>query len=230
MTETLNEAEQPAEPEAEPVEGDPVETDEPGVSDDEAAEAEDDEQAAPPELEPEPEPASLVNDVAMEAVFEKAGKRAKTYMSAIPDILGEAAQDLSLCPRCTDFLPGWILPSQIKPVSDEQRIAVKMSIGELVEPDYKQDTHASSCPDCEGRGKVATGSQVPSQRTATCLSCEGRGWIGPRSARAGASPPPVAAANGAQVEQAEQGQPVQDPWGRLIDDPLYGVMPGFERA
>lgn len=229
MTETLDETEQGEETEAVPVEGEPIETDEPGVSDDEAAEAEEAEEAAEPETVPAPETPPAANDAAMEAVFEKAGKRAKTYMSAIPDILGEAAQDLSLCPRCTDFLPGWLLPLQIKPVSDEQRVAVRMSIGELVEPDYKQDTHASTCPDCEGRGKVATGSQVPSQKTATCLSCEGRGWIGPRTARAGASPPPVAATNGGTVEPTDEAKPVQDPWGRYIDDPLYGVMPGFER-
>ena len=194
-----------------------------GTDDDETPEPAPDEDEEPPHAGPLSE-----EDAAQ--VFDKAIKRAKTYMSAVPSILGESAADLELCPRCTDLLPGFILPLRIKPVPDEQKIAVKQSIGELVAPTFRQDKHSSVCPDCDGEGKVATGSHVQRFATATCEACDGRGWIGPRAARVAAAPQAQQAGNGVTPQPLHEEPPVQDPWGRFSDDPLYGVMPGFERS
>lgn len=213
--------------------GEITEDDEPKTptpSPDEAEEAADeDEQPAAPDDDEVPHAGALTEDEQTQ-VFDKALKRAKTYMMAVPGILGDSAQDLSPCPRCTDFLPGWILPLQIKPVPDEQKYAVKVSIGELAGKQLQQDKHSSRCPDCGGEGKVDTGSLVPSQREARCEACEGRGWVGPRAARLAPAPatPTLAAVPDAGHPEGEQ--PAQDPWGRFQDDPLYGVMPGFERS
>lgn len=175
---------------------------------------------------PQPGP---VSETDLEQVFEKAAKRAKTYMTAVPDILGASAADLLLCPRCTDFLPGWILPLQIKPVTPEQKIAVKQSIGELVEVELRQADDAFECGKCGGYGRVLTGSKKSQQAEAVCLECDGRGWVGARASRLAQLPqPPQQVLNGDEAPPPEPAPPT-DPWGRTKDDPMYGVMPGYER-
>lgn len=194
----------------------------------------DDEEAAEGELEPEPEPEDAVphkgplTPEESAAVFDKAIKRAKVYMKAVPDILGDSAADLELCPRCTDLIPGWILPTRIKPITDEQKVAVKLSIGELAAPSYLADTMAERCQSCDGFGKVSTGSQVPQEAVLRCQRCKGRGWVGARADAAPTSAQTVAPDNGHVEPDEYQAKPAVDPWGRTIDDPLYGYMPGFE--
>lgn len=182
-----------------------------------------------PETPPEtPETPVESNENAMEALFGAAQKRAKTYMKAVPDVLGPAAADLQLCPLCTDLLPGFVLPPQVKPVVGDQLVAVKLAIGEGVERPLKQDRRAFVCDDCDGEGKVLTGSHVRGQDRLKCESCNGRGWVGPRATTA----PEAAGASNGYVEdeagRAVEDKPQLDPWGRMRGDPLYGVMPGFE--
>lgn len=194
----------------------------------------DDEAAADDEPEPEPEEetphAGPVSDEEHAQVFDKAIKRAKTYMQAVPTILGDSATDLELCPRCTDLLPGFILPLTIKPVPLEQKVAVKLSIGELGEPQLKQADDAFTCAKCDGEGKVLTGSKIPTQATATCLECRGRGWVGTRVAKVENLPADQRASLAVVSPEEPEAKPVVDPWGRTLDDPLYGIMPGYERA
>ena len=106
---------------------------------------------------------------------------------------------------------------------------MKLSIGEGAEIEYREADDASRCPKCDGRGKVKTGSQVPNQERLKCLECDGCGWIGARMHKVELAPTnnvPELVAVGAGVVEP---QPQTDPWGRLRDDPLFGVVPGFER-
>jgi hypothetical protein len=223
------EAPQTTDPEApeEPLE--PATPDEDGPADDDADDTQEPDTEQPETPEPVPETPPASNEALQEELFAAAGRKAKSYMKGIPDVLGQSAADLLLCPRCTDLLPGWILPLSIKPVSDEQKIAVKQSIGELVEPSYRQDAHSSTCQDCDGEGKVATGSHVQKWKVAVCKACDGRGWVGPRATSLPPEAPAPAVGPLGPLDVDGTEQPLQDPWGRLRDDPLYGVMPGFER-
>src|SRR5207248_36548 len=94
---------------------------------DEEEVAEDEEAATSEPADVPSEPGGLSSEEQAKA-FDKALKRANTYIGALPGILGESMAELSACPRCSDFLPGVILPLAIKPVSDEQALAVKVSI------------------------------------------------------------------------------------------------------
>ena len=202
----------------------------PTLEPDDDDEAADDEERHEAPDDEEPPHAGPVSDEEHAQVFDKAIKRAKTYMAAVPTILGDSATDLGLCPRCTDLLPGFILPLHIKPVPDEQKYAVKASIGEVGEMPLKQADDAFVCGKCDGYGKVLTGSKIPTKREATCLECNGDGWTGVRKQRLAALPPEERAALHAVATTPAEEQPPQDPWGRFQDDPLYGVMPGFERS
>jgi hypothetical protein len=179
----------------------------------------------PPEPAQEPSPSIE----AQERAVEKLAKRADTYRKAIPEILGDLAESLEQCPRCLPWAPGYYLPPQLAPVSDEQRVAVKQSIGELVDPEYRQDKNTTVCTGCDGYGRVTTGSKVTTARVLRCEDCDGRGWIGPRAVRSQAHTPATPYLDPTPVEQEEAAKPLTDPWGRTIDDALYGVMPGFER-
>lgn len=220
---TETQDEQPSEPEV------PFEEPEP----DAAPDAEPDE-ASPdggepdaPDEQAEPEQEKPSDHAQMQA-FDKAQKRAENYLKAVVEILGAAAQDLHGCPRCGDFLPGLILPHAIKPVTPEQRVAVKVSMGEDAEPMYVLHRDSAACADCQGWGKVLTGSHVRGQDKVQCPNCQGRGFVGPLSQRTTfPTPAPELVAvgdNGTEPEPA----PETDPWGRMKGDPSYGVLPGFE--
>jgi hypothetical protein len=202
---------EPVSPEPEPDEG----------------EGEDEEAGAAEEpVEPESQ-AGMPSEREMEKALERLANEATRHANRVSEIMGEDAQVLVPCPRCIPNIPGFVYPAEVR-ISDEQKVAVKLSIGELVEPEYRQDPNTSTCQTCGGPGKVKTGSTVPREKTLPCESCDGRGWIGPRSARttqfvAGASGGGVAV-EGYPTEE----KPLTDPWGRTKDNPLYGVMPGFE--
>lgn len=206
-----------------PTETDPQAPQEPETGDGESGQ--DDEPGDEPQAPQAPQSPS---EGAIEQTFSKAQKRAETYMKAIPDILRDAASDLSLCPRCTDFLPGWILPLAIKPVVGDQLVAVKQSLGEGMPRELKQDKRASQCPDCGGEGKVVTGSNVRGQAELRCEDCNGRGWIGPRVATVTTTAVSADTNGASEYPPPPEEAPATDPWGRLRGDPLYGVMPGFE--
>lgn len=198
-------------------------------------EASEEEEQAAPDAEPdesqptEPQPEAL-SEKEIEKRFASIEKRATTWRNTVSDVLGELAQDLEPCPRCLPFAPGFILPASIQPLEDEQKLAVKLSIGELAPPDLRQDAEAMRCERCDGYGDVLTGSRKESQKMAKCLNCDGRGWIGPRLDKVRQHQPAAVAIDNGDAHAAPEPPPATDPWGRFPDDPLYGVMPGFERV
>jgi Periplasmic protein TonB, links inner and outer membranes len=182
-----------------------------------------------PEAPDEPEQTASTNPSVekQQAMFDSAVKKASRYVGSVIDTLGDSARDLSPCPRCADFLPGFVLPHGVKPVTPEQRVAVRVSMGDDAEPEYILDRDAATCARCGGWGKVLTGSHVRNQDKATCPGCHGRGFTGPLATTATlpvADALPVAA-NGEVV--ADEPTPDTDPWGRMKGDPNYGVLPGF---
>jgi hypothetical protein len=192
------------------------------------------------EPEPEPEPETPETQTARDdREIEKAAKAliklATSNANAISRIMGEDAQNLEPCPRCMGGdasmpkTPGFIWPANLVPLLPEHKAAVKLSIGEGVEPEWVQAEDASRCPKCGGRGKVKTDSFVPGQERLKCLDCNGRGWIGAREHREHEAPSNNVPEFAGVAAGAPHESPEQDPWGRLRDDPLYGVMPGFER-
>jgi hypothetical protein len=183
----------------------------------------------------EPETQTARDDREIEKAAKALVKLATSNANAISRIMGEDAQNLEPCPRCMGGdasmpkTPGFIWPANLVPLLPEHKAAVKLSIGEGVEPEYRSAEDAEQCPKCGGRGKVTTGSFVGGQEKLKCLDCGGRGWIGPREHREHAPPTNSVPEFAGVAASAPHESPESDPWGRLRDDPLYGVMPGFER-
>lgn len=234
MSEPADEPQEPAEePAAAP------EPDEPGVSDDEAAEAEEAEAADEPTTEDEPEPGQP-SDVQPESPEDRKRHRAaanavKTYAGKIAALFPESAGELLGCPLCGETQwPGFVHLGDAGLAPDPVKNAVMQFLGYAREIDYQPSSAFHGCPECGGLGKVRTGSQVAGKETATCPTCNGQGYLGQAGAAgngvaAGVTGPTVMgdAPSGAGVPDVDpSGEPRLLPDGR--ENPNYGKWPQYK--
>src|SRR5690349_623992 len=161
MSEPTPEPVEPTEPTTEPTEPttepEPVEPTEPAEGDDEPAEVEQPGEAAPPPAEPQ---GSGASEAEWEARFKKAGQRFDTYQRAIFGIFEDDAHDLVQCPLCLQ-VPGFVDKNAAGRVPDEQAALVKTFLGISRPIEYPHSSQHRTCGECEGLGKVTTGSRVP---------------------------------------------------------------------
>jgi rubrerythrin len=149
----------------------------------------------PGEGEPEDESGQQpegLSEKEIEARFDKLRKEQERHAKRVGEILEEDAQQLLVCELCWPLAPGFRWPL----IEEEQRSAVLTAVGISPEPDLRQDKHSTVCPDCDGYGKVATGSKVEGHKSETCMACNAFGWVGPRKTMksevaAPAAPPAV---------------------------------------
>lgn len=167
--------------------------------------------------------------------FHKSQKRVIGYVDRYTKILAEELgpefEHLSQCPLCPEWTPGFFFPGQVAMMSDEQRIAVRLAIGDAELPSYAQDTHRQVCETCSGWGRVLTGSKRAQQDVLDCLDCAGKGYRSDQAARVVQQQQPEGeiisgpwiapdAPPAAEVPDA-------DPWGTPPGAPYYGVMLHF---
>jgi len=217
-TEVEQELEQ-AEHDEQPLEPDAAEADEEAAAED---------SAEPDEAPAEATAAPTLEDKAMEKAMQALDKEATRHANRVSEIMGEDALILLPCPRCIPNVPGFIWPPEQVDPTPEVKTAVKLSLGEGVDPPYKQSDRAFECGKCDGLGKVKTGSRVRGQERVQCPECAGKGWLGPLAAEVAANPVQTPVYDAVENGDAPVDRPESDPWGRLKGDPLYGVMPGFE--
>jgi hypothetical protein len=174
MTEP-QEPQEPTEPQ-EPVETptEPVEpAEEPGEGDYPPEEGEPPE--GPEETPPSGQPQGK-SEKDIEKGLQALEREAQRHAKRVGEIMEEDAQHLLRCELCDPLIPGFRWPL----LTEDQRAAVMLAIGFEPEPELLPDTHSAVCPDCDGWGKVATGSHVQGQKALDCLACNGQGWRGPR--------------------------------------------------
>jgi hypothetical protein len=223
-------AEQPSEPE--PAEPSTETEPEPEPSEPEPSE--------PEPSEPEPEAPPTLPGALSEEDVERKNKalenEATRHANRVASIMEEDVAALEPCPRCLPKIPGFYYPGA--PVEQEQRFAVKLSIGEAAIPDPKSDPYSHECSTCEGWGKVMTGSKVAGAQTLSCADCGGKGYqaSGKRlEAPAARGPMLAAVADGTTLTPVSE-EPAMDvdPWGTPAGAPYFGVLtnlrpPGWEQ-
>lgn len=222
------------EPTAEPDET--TQPDEPGVSDDEAAEAEEAEQqeadaAAPPPDEPV---ARSESDLQMERRHAAAERKWREHEKRVRTIFEDESEYLYECPLCAGSHPGLIDIRFAGQVPDDLQEAVLGYMRGAEQVRYLPAQHVAECPVCGGNGKVLSGSHVAGKDLVTCPTCKGFGF----------TPPPGAGENG-RVDDAlvpvgvgAEAGPVStedvDVWGSphfLADgqeNSNYGKMPQYK--
>jgi hypothetical protein len=139
---------EPTEPEPEP--GEPTEPEPVEQAEPEPGEPEPTE----PEPEPEPEPGEPTGGIDM-AMVERLEREDKRHETALRKLLPEG-EAIFVCPVCTGT--GFTLEPVEQPT-------------ELL-PDKTRER----CPDCDGNGKVKTGSRVETEAILPCPTCNGAGW------------------------------------------------------
>lgn len=202
---------------------------------DEVEEAHESEQVegVPAEEGEQPEasqPAGTIGEKELEKMFRRVDTANATYRKRLVDIMEAEAGVLEPCPRCNEPFLGLIFPPMMKPVSDEQKAAVLVSIGEAAPLATLKDPYARRCDTCDGNGVTLSGSRLNQYKAIRCKPCGGKGYIGVGMERADevAQPAETVALNGgeASVEQA----PSVDLWGRPAGHPDYGVHPQYVGA
>ena len=150
---------------------------EPTPDTEEEAAAEAEEEAAP-EQEPEPEPEGL-SEKEIEAIFKKINTAHAAYTRKVGDAMGDEAVNLLPCPVCGEAVPGFVDKRSVGQFPDEIRRQVMRFLGFATEQDYEPSQAHRVCGSCVGKGKVTTGSAVPSHETITCPACKGYGYVPP---------------------------------------------------
>lgn len=190
-----------------------------------------DEPEAEPEREPEPEPelAQPATDAAAERAFKALDRKVKNYREGVAAFVKDSEQPLFTCPMCLDFAPGYIFDPAIRGVDEAKLPEVRNVIGLPSLENFKQPEFVFPCDTCGGLGQIATGSKVTGHMAIKCQSCDGKGWGSSAPVNAGPPAPPAVYLVPPNEQAPEEPRPQTDPWGRLATDPLYGVMPGYER-
>lgn len=174
---------------------------------------------------------NMLTPEALEKRTRSAETRFKTYAAGISKLYGDDALSLTPCPLCPDHHKGFVDVNFAGRVPAEIQDAVRMFFGLAREQDYAQSRIHRTCGQCDGKGKVATGSRVPEYQHAPCPDCQGRGFVGPQETAQtnghvvtgptvlGTDLPSTQAFDDAD----EWGEPRILPDGR--DNPNFGKMP-----
>lgn len=222
MSETEQEQVEPAEPAAHEPEQDEQGGAESPSEDDEAAEAAEAEEEPEAAEQGDDEPEAAVTDVEIEKATKKLEAEATRHANRISEIMGEAAQALLPCELCAPITPGFRFPV---PVMGDALERVRIAIGLPDLSNYREAKDARTCDDCDGLGKVLTGSHVPTRDVKDCSRCKGAGWLQVGSQPENGNVTGPLAAVAPPEQQATVVDDSSDPWGRDYTHPDFWVPP-----
>ena len=121
--------------------------------------------------------AGAVGEKELEKMFKKVDAANLAYVKRLEGIMGEEVGVLEPCPRCSDPFLGLIFPPLMRPVDQERKAAVLLSVGEEPPSVSESDPYSHRCDACQGWGRVLSGSRLNQQKTLQCIPCNGRGWV-----------------------------------------------------
>lgn len=187
-----------------------------------------------PPAEPEPEPEQGYSEAELDKIRGQLEKEATRHANRVSEIMGAMGQTLVPCELCDETTPGFHWPAEMVPPSDDLRGRLLAVLRNPPEPGLRESPHTATCPDCDGWGKVLSGSRVADNKRIVCPTCKGNGYTvkGVQTAPDlldTAPRPAIVAAPDVDTPQADS-----DVWGspRLLDDgqenPNFGKMPNYK--
>jgi hypothetical protein len=174
-----------------------------------------------PEAAAPPPPTEKQIEARMRALEKQAAKHA----AAVEKIMGD--DFAMLVPSPVDWTPGFIFNVPGMQPMPEQVAALHAILGEAPPAEYPDDPGREACADCQGSGKLKTGSRVPNEEALSCRFCNGHGWVGEGNMRVAPLqlvPPPQPNNGGSPEPNTLQ---VADRWGRPVGHPHYGLEPAY---
>lgn len=190
----------------------------------------------PAEPAPEPEP-EQATDEDRAKLAKSLDTRFTTYRNSVEKMLGDEVTDWLLCPLCAaGMAPGFVNRHDLGRVPEEVQKNVTMYLGYARETEYPAARGIQMCEQCDGLGKVSTGSRVAEHMTVTCPTCKGYGYNPPPGFAASAPPQNGEAAHAVADALADLDTPERDNWGepRVLPDGTlngnFGKMPQFKQV
>jgi hypothetical protein len=164
----------------------------------------------------------------IEKQYRALEKEQTRHAGAITRIMGDEAPELVACPFCEPELGGYLRMESLEHPRDEMHEAMIAVLKKPAQVSYREAPHSVQCHDCDGLGKVLSGSRVPGNETIACPTCSGAGNL-----VKGGTPSPVGTIyptseyvpsgllhEPLEEERDEFGSPALLPDGR--DNPNYG--------
>jgi hypothetical protein len=186
----------------------------------------DDDDESPPEPEPEPEPEGLSPEQ-LQKLDNALTRKVANYRRGVEEFIEAAGQPLIQCGVCFDHTPGYLFHPGIREPDEEQQAFARVVLGEVAEPQWKQDPKAAVCPSCDGWGRVRTGSKVEGKGLATCSECKGRGAVGERFNLLPDEVAKLAPVPDFVDGVAAEPPPDEDSWGTPRNHPDFGKLPQY---
>jgi hypothetical protein len=180
-----------------------------------------------PESDVQPEAPQAMNELDFERAAKKLDGAAKRWRAQVAEFVEMTGQSLIANETDLDFCPGYVFHPQVKPLDEEQAQFARVLLGDPIEPAFVQDRDSHACEDCDGWGRVKTGSKVAQQNVIRCRRCNGYGYI---SSHPYEQETPIALNGGgepANVILTEQEQSDADAWGTPRSHPDWGKSPQY---
>jgi hypothetical protein len=157
---------QPGEPDGEP----PITEEDALEGDQEAGNGEFIDQAAAL-----PEAPRGLTEAEIEKLYRELTKEQKRHDSALTRIFGDDVSELVTCPFCEPELAGYLRVESLDHPRDEMHEAMIAVLKKPAQVNYKEAPNSVECHDCDGLGKVLSGSRVPGKELIACATCSGAG-------------------------------------------------------
>jgi hypothetical protein len=175
----------------------------------------------------QPEAAAQMSEREFERAAKKLDAAAKRWRAQVMEFVEATGQSLIANETDLDFCPGYVFHPQVRPLDEEQAQFARVLLGDPIEPAFVQDRESHACEECEGWGRVKTGSKVAGNAVIDCLRCNGRGFITSRPREEIRLPSPNGGGEGANVVLSEQEQAGEDAWGTPRSHPDWGKAPQY---
>lgn len=205
--------------------------------DDDPDQTEGDEDEVPFEEPEQPAESEQPSDEERSKMFAKIDGSFNTYKRAVERNLEDELPDWLFCPLCAaGAVPGFVNRHDLGRVPEQVQANVGQFLGFARETEYPAARGITVCADCEGLGKVSTGSRVADHMTITCPTCGGYGYTPPPKHVAAQLQSNGHAAEVAAEALADLDSPERDNWGepRVLPDGTlngnFGKMPQFKQV
>ena len=183
-------------------------------------EPEEEEEETSDVLEPEPEPAT---DMALAELTKGLDRESRRHEKALEKLHGADWDAYGLCPLCIG--DGFLLPHPAGSLPAEQWEAIRALAGQLIPPDYQTAKDVDVCQDCQGWGRVITGSKAEGHETKLCSTCSGNGYTPKGTQYAPVSIPSAPSFPGMTAPLNGNENLPKDEWGRPAGHPRFGISP-----
>jgi hypothetical protein len=192
-----------------------------------ATEGESSEPATEEPSDVQPEAAAQMSEREFERAAKKLDAAAKRWRAQVAEFVEATGQSLIANETDLDFCPGYVFHPQVRPLDEDQAQFARVLLGDPIEPAFVQDRDSHACEDCEGWGRVKTGSKVAGKTVIDCPRCNGLGFITSRPREEIRLPSANGGGEPANVVLSEQEQAGEDAWGTPRSHPDWGKSPQY---